>query len=53
MKKLFLRIFVCLLVGHKTIEQVKIHRKRIAGMHRGICKRCGKILWITYPEEKD
>ena len=43
---------VCLFRGHVSITQTKIHKNRIAGMHRGICKRCGDILWITYEGDK-
>ena len=46
----FLLWFVCLFRGHTMIEQVKIHKKRVAGMHRGYCRRCGETLWITYED---
>ena len=52
MKQWILRILVCDIIGHKSIAEVKIHRNRVAGMHRGMCLRCGKILWITYPREE-
>jgi hypothetical protein len=42
---------ICFLFGHQTVKQVKIHRKRVVGMHRAYCRRCHKVLWITYPPE--
>ena len=47
--KLFHKL-VCLLKGHKAVAQTKLHRKRRAGMHRGYCLRCRKVLWMTYEE---
>lgn len=53
MRRWLLRILICSIVGHKSISQVKIHRKRVTGMHRGYCTRCRKTLWVTYPFDKE
>ena len=50
MRDWFFKHFVCRAFGHVSIEQVKIHKRRVAGMHRAYCKRCHETLWITYPD---